>query len=104
MSALYDLGVRDAAARIRRRNLSSVELVRAALARVAAVEPQVGAFLTVSGTDALAAADTVDRRIAAGDDPGPLAGVPVGVKDIICTARIRTTAGHAMLERVRPAY
>jgi aspartyl-tRNA(Asn)/glutamyl-tRNA(Gln) amidotransferase subunit A len=104
MSALHDLGVRDAADRIRRREVSSVEVVRAAIARTAAVEPQVGAFLTVSETDALPAAEAIDRRIAAGDDPGPLAGVPVGVKDVICTAGIRTTAGSRILEHFVPAY
>jgi aspartyl-tRNA(Asn)/glutamyl-tRNA(Gln) amidotransferase subunit A len=104
MSALYDLGVRDAAARIRRRELSSVELVRAALARVAAVEPRVGAFLTVCDAEAIAAADAIDRRVAAGDDPGPLGGVPVGVKDVICTAGVRTTAGSRILEHFVPAY
>src|SRR4029450_7988583 len=104
MSALYDLGVRDAAARIRRRNLSSVELVRAALARVAAVEPQVGAFLTVCEGEALATAETIDRRVAAGEDPGPLGGVPIGLKDIICTAGIRPPAGSRILERFVPAY
>src|SRR5262245_54451610 len=104
MSTLHDLGVRDAAARIRRRELSSVELVRAALARVAAVEPQVGAFLTVCEAEALAAAEAVDRRVAAGDDPGPLGGVPIGVKDIICTAGIRTTAASRILEHFVPAY
>jgi aspartyl-tRNA(Asn)/glutamyl-tRNA(Gln) amidotransferase subunit A len=104
MSALHDLGVRDAAARIRRRELSSVELVGAALARVAAVEPDVRAFLTICEPEALAAAEAIDRRIAAGDDPGPLGGVPVGVKDIICTAGIRTTAGSRILEHFVPAY
>jgi aspartyl-tRNA(Asn)/glutamyl-tRNA(Gln) amidotransferase subunit A len=104
MSALHDLGVREAAARIRRRELSSVELVRALLARVAAVEPLVGAFLTVCESEALAAAEEIDRRIAAGDDAGPLGGVPVGVKDIICTAGVRTTAASRILERFVPAY
>jgi aspartyl-tRNA(Asn)/glutamyl-tRNA(Gln) amidotransferase subunit A len=104
MSALHDLGVRDAAARIRRREISSAELTRAALARVAAVDDRVGAFLTVSDAEALIAAEAIDRRIAAGDDPGPLAGVPVGVKDIICTAGVRTTAASRILERFVPAY
>ncbi len=104
MSALHDLGVRDAADRIRRRELSSVELVRAALARIAAVDPEIGAFLTVSEGEALAAADAIDHRVAAGDDPGPLTGVPVGVKDVICTAGIRTTAASRILEHFVPAY
>src|SRR4030095_10775822 len=104
MSALHDLVVRDAADRIRRREVSSVEVVHAAIARTAAVEPQVGAFLTVSETDALAAAEAIDRQIAAAADPGPLAGVPVGVKDVICTAGIRTTAGSRILEHFVPGY
>ena len=104
MTPLHDLSLRDAAARVRRRETSSVELVRAALDRIAAVEPAVGAFLTVTDAEALAAAAAIDRRIAAGEDPGPLAGVPVGIKDIICTAGVRTTAGSRILERFVPAY
>ena len=104
MTPLHDLSLRDAAARVRRRETSSVELVRATLDRIAAVEPAVGAFLTVTEAEALAAAAAIDRRIAAGEDPGPLAGVPVGIKDIICTAGIRTTAGSRILERFVPAY
>jgi aspartyl-tRNA(Asn)/glutamyl-tRNA(Gln) amidotransferase subunit A len=104
VSALHELSVREAAARVRRREVSSVELTEAALARIAAVDDRVGAFLTVSRDEALAEAREIDRRIAAGEDPGALAGVPVGVKDIICTAGIRTTAGSRILERFVPAY
>jgi len=102
--ALHELSLRDAAARVRRREVSSVDLTRAALARVAAAEPAVGAFLTVDADGALAAAAAIDRRVAAGEDPGLLAGVPVGVKDIICTAGLRTTAASRILERFVPAY
>jgi aspartyl-tRNA(Asn)/glutamyl-tRNA(Gln) amidotransferase subunit A len=104
VSALHDLSLRDVAARVRARDLSAVDVTRAALDRIAAVEPAVGAFLTVSGDEALAAARAVDQRLAAGEDPGPLAGVPVGVKDIICTAGVRTTAGSRILERFVPFY
>jgi aspartyl-tRNA(Asn)/glutamyl-tRNA(Gln) amidotransferase subunit A len=104
MSALHDLPARDAAARVRRREVSAVDLTRAALARIEAVEPKVGAFLTVAADEALAAAADVDRRVAAGEDPGPLAGVPVGLKDNICTTGIRTTAGSRILEGFVPPY
>src|SRR5262249_25794975 len=104
MSALHDLGVREAARRVRHREVSSVELVRAALERIAAAEPQVGAFLTVSEAEALAAAAEIDRQVRAGQDVGVLAGVPVGVKDIICTAGVRTTAGSRILEHFVPSY
>jgi aspartyl-tRNA(Asn)/glutamyl-tRNA(Gln) amidotransferase subunit A len=104
VSALHDLSLREAAARVRRHDTSSVELVRAALDRIAAVEPVVGAFVTVCGDEALAAAADVDRRVAAGEDVGPLAGVPVGIKDMICTAGVRTTASSRILERFVPAY
>jgi aspartyl-tRNA(Asn)/glutamyl-tRNA(Gln) amidotransferase subunit A len=104
MSALHDLTARDAAARVRRRELSAVELVRAVLARARTTEPSVGAYLTLDDDAALAAAGAIDRRVAAGEDPGPLAGVPVGLKDIICTAGLRTTAGSRILESFVPSY
>ena len=104
VSVLHELSLVEAAARVRRREISAVELTRAALARIAAVEPKVGAFLTLADVEAIAAAEAIDRRIAAGHDPGLLGGVPVGVKDIICTAGLRTTAASRILERFVPAY
>jgi aspartyl-tRNA(Asn)/glutamyl-tRNA(Gln) amidotransferase subunit A len=104
MSALYDLTARAAADKVRRREVSATDLVRAVLARARTTEPSVGAYLTLDDDGALAAAALVDRRIAAGEDPGPLAGVPVAVKDVICTAGLRTTAGSRILERFVPPY
>jgi aspartyl-tRNA(Asn)/glutamyl-tRNA(Gln) amidotransferase subunit A len=104
MSALHELSARDAAARVRGREVSAVELTQAVLARARATEPAVGAYLTLADDLAVAEAAAIDRRIAAGEDPGPLAGVPIGLKDVICTAGLRTTAGSRILERFVPPY
>jgi aspartyl-tRNA(Asn)/glutamyl-tRNA(Gln) amidotransferase subunit A len=104
VSALHELSVREAAARVRRRDVSAVDLTRDALARIAATDTALGAFLTLDETGAIAAAEAIDRRVAGGEDPGPLAGVPIGVKDVICTRGVRTTAGSRILERFVPAF
>jgi aspartyl-tRNA(Asn)/glutamyl-tRNA(Gln) amidotransferase subunit A len=84
--------------------VSSVEVTRAHLDRVAAVDDRVHAFLHVDAAGALAAAATVDARRAAGENAGPLAGVPVAVKDVLTTEGIPTTAGSKILEGWRPPY
>jgi aspartyl-tRNA(Asn)/glutamyl-tRNA(Gln) amidotransferase subunit A len=83
---------------------SSVEVTQAHLDRIAAVDGQVHAFLHVDTDGALAAAAAVDARIAAGEKLGPLAGVPVAVKDVVTTRGLPTTAGSKILEGWRPPY
>jgi aspartyl-tRNA(Asn)/glutamyl-tRNA(Gln) amidotransferase subunit A len=75
-----------------------------ALAAVAAGDAEVRAFLSVLGEHALAQADAVDGAVAAGRDPGPLAGVPVALKDNLCTRGLPTTCGSRILEGWRPPY
>ena len=67
-------------------------------------EPELHAFNLVLADEALAAADDVDRRVAAGEDLGPLAGVPVALKDNLCTRGIPTTCSSKILEGWRPPY
>ena len=71
---------------------------------IAAREPEIHAFNVVLADEARFAADEIDRRVAAGEDPGPLAGVPVALKDNLCTRGIDTTCGSRILEGWRPPY
>ena len=81
------------AARVRAKELSAGEVVDAVIAHMEQVEPHVHAFCTSAPDYAREAARKVDARIAAGEDPGPLAGVPVGIKDLVCTKDLPTVSG-----------
>ncbi|MFG1842241.1 Asp-tRNA(Asn)/Glu-tRNA(Gln) amidotransferase subunit GatA [Micromonospora sp. NPDC049175] len=83
---------------------SAVEVTQAHLDRIAAVDDRVHAFLHVDSDGALAAARAVDERRAAGEELGPLAGVPVAVKDVLATRGVPTTVGSKILEGWRPPY
>ncbi|MEU6035756.1 Asp-tRNA(Asn)/Glu-tRNA(Gln) amidotransferase subunit GatA [Actinomadura sp. NPDC047616] len=83
---------------------SAVEVARAHLDRVAAVDGRVHAFLHVDEEAVLAQARTVDERRAAGETLGPLAGVPIAHKDVFTTVDMPTTAGSKILEGWRPPY
>jgi aspartyl-tRNA(Asn)/glutamyl-tRNA(Gln) amidotransferase subunit A len=83
---------------------TAVALTEAALARVRATDPAVGAWLRTDDEAALAAAAAVDRRRAAGQPLGPLAGLPVGIKDMICTRGLETTASSKILAGFVPPY
>ncbi len=91
------------AAGLRARKVSSVELVRAFLARIEASQPALNAFISVTAEQALAEAEAADRALAAGRG-GALAGVPIGHKDLFCTAGVRTTCGSRMLENFVSPY
>lgn len=86
------------------RRFSAVELAEAALEFAQAENPKTNAYLTFCPERALEAARRVDAKLAAGDDPGPLAGVPVAVKDVILTRGVRTTCASRLLENYVPPY
>ena len=86
------------------RQFSAAELTRATIEYAESENPKTNAYLTFSPERALAAALAVDRKIAAGQDPGPLGGVPIAVKDVILTKGVRTTCGSKLLEHYIPPY
>lgn len=98
-------GVEELAGRVRRRELAARELVGHALATIAERNPTVNAFCAVDGERALAAAAALDERLARGDDPSrlPLAGIPIGVKDLEDAAGLPTTYGSALYGGAAPA-
>ena len=104
MSELTNLPATDLAARIATREVSAREVTDAFLARIEAVDAQVRAFITVTPEAARVAAADVDHRLAAGETLGPLAGVPVALKDNLCTKGIETTCASKILRGFKPPY
>ena len=87
-----------------KKECSSEELTRSVLNRIEQKDGEIGAYLTVCGEEALKKAAEVDAKRAAGENLHPLAGIPVGIKDNICTRGIRTTCASRMLENFVPPY
>lgn len=104
MSELIRLSAAQLAAAISSGDCTAVEATQAHLDRIAAVDDKVRAFLRVDGDGALAAAASVDQARAAGEQLGPLAGVPLAQKDVIVTKGLETTAASKILSGWVPPY
>jgi aspartyl-tRNA(Asn)/glutamyl-tRNA(Gln) amidotransferase subunit A len=98
-----NLTIHEAHELLKGRQLSSVELTQAYLERIQQVDPKVRALVTVTGELALAQAKQADKLIAEGKS-GPLTGIPLAIKDVICTRGVRTTCSSKMLEDFVPPY
>ena len=103
MAELNWLSIQEAHSQLTSRQISSVELTQACLDRIEAVEDRVQSFLTLTPETALTQAEAADRMLAAGEG-GPLTGVPVQIKDVMCTEGVPTTCGSRMLENFVPVY
>ncbi len=101
--SLYDLTIREAQSRLQRGEISSVELTRAVLERIACVDERVRAYLTVTPEAALEQAAEADARRAAGEE-SPLLGIPIAIKDVICVRGAPATCGSRILENFVPPY
>ena len=86
------------------KTFSAAELTRASIEHAEAENPKTNAYLTFSPERALRAALAVDHKIAAGEDPGSLGGVPIAIKDVILTKGVRTTCASKLLEHYIPPY
>ncbi|MEG2833211.1 MAG: Asp-tRNA(Asn)/Glu-tRNA(Gln) amidotransferase subunit GatA [Ruthenibacterium sp.] len=104
MMNLYQKSATELSALLRKKEISAVEIATDTLARIAAIEPQIDAFLSVNHDGMLEKANDVDAKIAKNETIGVLAGIPVAIKDNICTKNINTTCASKMLENFVPPY
>jgi aspartyl-tRNA(Asn)/glutamyl-tRNA(Gln) amidotransferase subunit A len=102
-SDLTRLTIHEAHRLLKDKKISSVELTKSYLERIKKVEPQVKAFVSVTEDLALEQARRADKTIATGKG-GPLIGIPLAIKDVICTKGVRTTCSSRMLENFVPPY
>ena len=93
---MAELTIADASDLLRRKQISPVELTNACLARIQQLNPDINAFVTVLHDSALSEARAAEAEITAGNWRGPLHGIPIGLKDLIDTAGVRTTCGSAL--------
>ena len=96
--------IRELHQQLVKKERSAVEITQEALERIQALEPKLHSFLCVTAERALEQAGAVDAKIAAGEEIGLLAGIPVGIKDNLCTKGIPTTCASRILENFVPPY
>jgi len=101
---LASLTITNARSAIQERKTTATALAEAHYAKIEKDDPQIGAFLTLSKERALAKADEIDRLAAEGEELPPLAGVPIGIKDVMVMRGVRTTAGSKILGNYIPPY
>ena len=101
---LHELTAHELSQKITAKEVSAREVTDAVLGRVAQVEEQVMSYVTVTAEQARAQADAVDAKIAAGETVSPLAGIPLALKDNLCTQGIETTCSSKILRGFVPPY
>jgi aspartyl-tRNA(Asn)/glutamyl-tRNA(Gln) amidotransferase subunit A len=104
VAELCDLTGHELSDLLRRKETTASEVLDSAFARIGAVDERLHAFLLLTEEDARARARDVDDRLASGEDLGPVAGIPLALKDVLTTRGIRTTAGSKILEPYVPPY
>jgi aspartyl-tRNA(Asn)/glutamyl-tRNA(Gln) amidotransferase subunit A len=101
---LHQLTIHQLHELLRKKEVKSREVTEALYRRIREVDGKIGAYLFLTEEEAFHQADQVDRKIARGEGIGDLAGIPLGLKDILCTKGVRTTCGSKILENYVPFY
>jgi aspartyl-tRNA(Asn)/glutamyl-tRNA(Gln) amidotransferase subunit A len=101
---IHELTIHELHELLVKKEFTSREATEALFQRIREVDGKTGAYLLLTEDEAFRQADEVDRKIARGEAIGDLAGIPIGLKDILCTKGIRTTCGSKILENYVPFY
>ena len=99
-----DMSACEIARAVARGDISAFECTQAALSRIDRLNGSINAFLHIDAEGAIASARSIDSRRARGESLGPLAGVPIAIKDVLCTRNVPTTCASKMLKDFRPPY
>ncbi|MCG9127734.1 Asp-tRNA(Asn)/Glu-tRNA(Gln) amidotransferase subunit GatA [Candidatus Poribacteria bacterium] len=102
--SLNQLTAHELHEKLKAREITSVELTESVYGRIDAVEPQVKGYLTLTKDIALKQAQKADEGFVNGDDMSPLAGIPIAIKDVICTKDVKTTCASKILSNFVPPY
>ena len=101
---LSSLSIGDLSEKLRKAEVTSKEVVADYLKRIESLDPQIRSYLTVNTDQALKMAEEADEQLKGSKNPGPLTGIPIAIKDNICTKGVRTTCASKILEDFVPPY
>ncbi len=101
---LYEKTAHELSEMLSKKEISSVELTKAQLERIDEVENKIEGYITLMGDEAIKKAEEIDKKISAGEKLSPLAGIPMAIKDNICTKDVKTTCASKMLYNFEPPY
>jgi len=101
---IYNLTIKDVSDLLKKKKISSLDLTKQVFARIKKINPKINAFISLSEKEALEQAEESDKRRAEGKELSVIDGIPISIKDILCTKDIKTTAGAKMLENFISPY